>query len=227
MKILHVLIVVLTLSSFKGVSQDTVVFLSGKTISGNITSANKSGISITTKGLLFKNSRQFYKDELFSMSIDNHKSILYSPDSTNGIEFNVLQMSYYIKGLQYGKKHYHAPFATIGGFTSGVTGGLLGFWGITIPTVYVLLTGIKTPKVKSSFENIENILPAKEENPGTYGLKYNTPTTIENNEKAQYVSYYNSGYQTAAKDKKIKNAIKGGIIGFVALIASSYLLIIR
>ena len=41
------------------------------------------------------------------------------------------------------------------------------------------------------------------------------------------VPYYKYGYETAAKDKKIKNAIRGSIVGFVALVVTSYIMVAK
>ena len=208
-------------------SQDTLVFLSGKTINGNITSTNNVGISITTKGLLFKNNRHFFKDELFLMSIEGHRTILYSTDTSTGNVFSTDQMNYYIKGIQEGKEHYHAPFATLGGLATGVTGGVFGFWGMTIPTTYVFITGIKNPKINMPLQVSENLITEQQYSFPEYGLKYNEAKESKVTKEDLYEPYYNFGYQTAAKDKKIKNAIKGGIIGFIAFVATSYMMVLK
>jgi len=161
------------------------------------------------------------------MSVQGHKTLLYTRDSANGNLFNTEQMSYFIKGLQEGREHYHAPFATLGGFVSGVTGGFFGFWGMTIPTTYVFITGIKTPKINMPLQVSENLLSENEPALPEYGLKYNTTSEFEQTDADIYAPYYNYGYKAAAKDKKIKNAIKGGVIGFIAFVATSYVMISR
>lgn len=226
MKISILIITGLLMISLKSYSQDTLLFLSGKTVVGNITSTTNLGISITIPGKLFKNTRRYYKDELFFMSNQGHRTILYSKDTSNENNFDIKQMSYFIKGIQEGKEHYHAPFATLGGIATGLTGGIFGFWGTTIPTTYVFITGIKTPKINMPIHNItkeiihENLPKIPE-----YGLKYDARPILEQSEEDIYAPYYNYGYQTAAKDKKIKNAIKGGIIGFIAFVAASYIMV--
>ncbi len=225
MKTSFIILFALLFSGVNSFSQDTLVFLSGKTLNGNINSINDIGVSITSRGLLFKNTRYFYNDELFLMSKKGQRTMLYAMDSANGNVFSIEQMDYFIKGLQEGKEHYHAPFATLGGLASGVTGGFFGFWGMTIPTTYVFITGIKTPKINMPLQISEELISEKEHSLPEYGLKFNSPQELVQTDVDIYTPYYNYGYQEAAKDKKIKNAIRGGIIGFIAFVATSYIMI--
>ena len=202
--------------------------LDGKIITGEITFTKENEILIESNRRLINKELSFYKDEVFSVSRGNEKSILYIQDTCTGKMFSVNEMAGFIEGLQDGRKNYHAPFATIGGFVTGVTGGFFGFWGMTIPTTYVFIVGIKTPKLnlKRHSELPERInIVAQEVN--QYGLKN---TVVEKDitvYEESIVPYYKYGYETAAKDKKIKNAICGSIVGFVTLVVTSYFLVAR
>jgi len=205
-------------------SQDTLTLLNGKPVIGNITSTNDIGISITCKGLLFKSQKVFYKDEIYSMKKGQKETILYSENQVEGNLFNSEQMKYFINGLKDGRKNYHAPLATIGGLATGLAGGVFGFWGITIPSTYVLITGLKTPHLKLDDIPIEEPVYADGSNTQGYGLKFHSQIETKQNEDKNSTCY-TYGWETAAKDKKIKNALRGSIIGFFALVATSYLLV--
>jgi hypothetical protein len=207
-------------------SQDTLVLLSGRTITGEITFVKENEILLVSKGRLFNNEQNFYNDEIYSVSRGITNTVLYTQDSAAGKIFSVDQMAAFIEGQKDARKNYHAPLATIGGFATGVTGGFFGFWGITIPASYVFIAGIKTPKLETQNQMPENIkVISKIPEAKQYGLKY----IVIDNEiyEESVVPYYKYGYEIAAKDKKIKNAIGGSIAGFVALVVTSYILVAR
>lgn len=207
-------------------SQDTLVLLDGKTVTGEIIFTKDYEISMVSHGKFYKTEHTYYKDEIFSVSRGLTKTILYTPDSSAEKRFSVVQMAAFIEGLKDGRKNYHAPLATIGGFATGATGGFFGFWGMTIPAAYVFAAGIKTPKLEMEMPVLTNEIAIMPE-PKTIGLKY----TSVNKESAvceeSTIPYYKYGYETAAKDKKIKNAIFGSVAGFVSLAITSYILMAR
>ncbi len=208
-------------------SQDTLLLLSGKMYSGKITNVSSSFIKIKIEGLRLNSSKLIYNDELFSYVKDSNNTILYEVDSSNGRVFNTLEMEYFIKGIQAGKKEYHAPFATFGGFTAGVTGGVFGFWGTLIPSSFVFITGLKTPKVKTSSLDEEKIVLPENHNNLSYGLKYTSPKEMEPTNDQIYYSFYEYGYKISAKDKKIKNSIKGSVLGVITFLAATFIFVHR
>ncbi len=213
---------------FNTYSQDTLVLLSGKTITGEITFAKEKEISIISKGFLSDKEYSFYKDELFSVSRGFTKTVLYAQDITGENKFSVEQMEAYINGLNDGRKYYHTPVTTIAGFVTGATGGFFGFWGMTIPAAYVFAAGIKTPELETPFlipVNVKVIAEAPEAK--QYGLSFTTIDNYKSTDEESIIPYYKYGYETAAKDKKIKNAIFGSVAGFVALAVTSYILVAR
>ncbi len=208
-------------------SQDTLLLLTGKMYSGQITEISNNYIRVRAEGFRINKSKLIYKDELFSYFKNNYNNIIYTPDSINEAAFNTLEMEYFIKGIQAGKKQYHAPFATLGGFTAGVTGGVFGFWGALIPSSYILITGIKTPKAETNFYNTNNIqIPGNNTNLN-YGLKYTSTMEVSSTDNQKYSSFYESGYRTSAKDKKIKNSIKGSVLGIITCVAATLIFVHR
>lgn len=219
-------VVVAVLASANVFAQDTITFLSGRTVTGRIKSASEEGISISNKFLFMNFNRQFFKDELYSMNIENHVTVFYKPDLTSDNSLTDFQMRSYIKGFQDGRKNYHAPMTTVGGFVSGITGGIFGFWGLAIPSVYVFVSGIKTPEVDINHEH-NYVSAVSANNTNSYGLKSYKTGLFEETTPVIDLNYFETGYQTAAKDKKIKNAIKGGILGFAMFVAASYVIVTR
>ena len=207
-------------------SQDTITLLDGKTITGNIIMKSDTGVVISSHGLFSIRQKRVYNDEIFSLNNGSSESIMYKQDSSDINSFNVTQMSSFIDGLKDGRKNYHAPMATIGGFVAGATGGVLGFWGLFIPSTYVFIAGTKTPKLKTVpvfYKKLDFI--AKNTDPKKYGLAFNSKEVDETNSSDSYYNCYKNGYQEAAKDKKVKNAIVGSILGVVTFIAGSYMIV--
>lgn len=208
-------------------SQDTILLLSGKVYSGQITEVSNDFIKIKTSERKQNSSKLIYNDEIFSFVKNNNETIIYKPDSVNGSSFNALQMDYFIKGIQDGKKFYHAPFATVGGFAAGITGSVFGFWGSVIPTSYVLITGLKTPKIKTTFPDEDKITLPENQKSLTYGLQFLPNKELVSTNDQKYYSVYEYGYNISAKDKKIRNSIKGSVLGVVTFIAAAILYVHR
>lgn len=202
-------------------SQDSLFLLSGKSYAGQISEISKTYIRIWNNRSIFNSSKLIYNDEIYSFIKNNQTTILYKPDSNSGLVFSTIEMSYFIKGLQDGKKQYQAPLATMGGFVAGAAGGIFGFWGTVIPSSYVFITGIKNPKINMVFPTEESIVITENPKKEVYGLQNTIKPEITPTDEQIYYPYYQYGYEISAKDKKIKNAIKGSIIGFVTFIATS------
>jgi len=222
-KILILTMFVLVISN--AFSQDTLLLLSGKIYAGQISENSKNFIRIWNDKSFINSSKLIYKDEIYSFVKNNKTTVLYKPDSNNGLVFNNAEMLSFIKGLQDGKKQYHAPLSTVGGFVAGATGGVFGFWGTVIPSTYIFIAGIKTPTISMVFPTKENMAFIENPYKEVYGLQNTIKPEITPTEEQIYYPYYQYGYEISAKDKKIKNAVKGSIIGFVAFIATSYLVI--
>ncbi|PKP21741.1 MAG: hypothetical protein CVU05_06080 [Bacteroidetes bacterium HGW-Bacteroidetes-21] len=208
-------------------SQDTLTMLDGKTITGSIVQKNDTGIIITTQGFFAKKQKRIYNDEVFSIHNAIEETIIYKQDTADINSFNVGQMSYFIQGMNDGRKNYHSPLSTIGGFVSGATGGIFGFWGLAIPSTYVFIAGAKTPKykIKVTYNEDSDIIATTHKNSTGYGFAYNAKVPNELKKDVSYYDCYKNGYQEAAKDKKIKNAIYGSVIGVISFIAGSYLIV--
>ena len=206
-------------------SQDSLLLLNGKILNGKITAINDTGVVIKGKGL-FNKHKYVYNDELFAVKSGLTETIVYVPDSFGNESFSVEQMRWYIKGQQNARKNYHAPLATAGGFLAGSAGALLGFWGMTtVPISYVFLAGIKTPECKLTEEPNEVIMQlARQSGEYSYGKTNMNVINSVTYPDESLRECYKYGYESAAKDKKIKNTVKGSVVGMIAVFAGSFIL---
>ncbi len=227
MKTYTLILVIIILNSFCiSAQKDTVLLLNGEIVTGKLITNDNQTININVKKIFKNKIINIDKEDIFSLNINGKDSILYSQDSSLGYNFTKNQMRSFIKGMQTAKKNYKPILTTIGGFFAGFTGGGFGFWGIGIPTTYVLMSGIKSPKLKTDFiiDSLDNNFFVADSKPRigyNEHVKFHNKKSKLNTEFSQN-KYFKYGYETKAKDKKIKGAIKGGIIGVITFIIISY-----
>lgn len=215
---------------FSGIfSQDTIIHMSGKFINGKVKSIDNTSVVYEINKNNKIKIKEISIEELFAIQYKDSINCFYAQDTLNGYYYSVDEMYSFILGENYARNYFKAPLSSVGGFVTGMAGGVVGFWGFTIPTGYAMLTGSADPKFVSN-----RPLPIKQD------LEYlaKTPDVSINSGYANSVvvvapqsNYlllekpFYEGYNAHAKDKKTKNAVKGGILGFATLVATSYILL--
>ncbi|MBN2681890.1 MAG: hypothetical protein JXR58_05245 [Bacteroidales bacterium] len=210
-------------------SQDTIIQMNGKFINGKVLSADNMSIMYELNKNNKTKIKEMFVEDLFAIKYSDSISYFYSQDTLNGYFYSVDEMYSFVLGEYYARNYYKAPLSTIGGFITGFAGGIIGFWGFTIPTGYAMLTGSADPQfitnkplpIKQDFEYLAKT-PDVSIKSGYSG------STIITSPKTNYLLLekpFYEGYNAQAKDKKTKNAVKGGILGFAALVATSYILL--
>lgn len=205
--------------------QDTITLINGDVIIGNTISNDNELVNINVKKMFRHKIINIDIEDIYTISFSGKDSIYYSQDSSNGNYFTIEQMGNCIKGIKDANKNYKPKFAAIGGFLSGLTGGSFGFWGICIPTTYVLTSGLKAPKISKNaiIDTLDYNIYIADSKP-IYGKEYfpkKTKSTTTENQKFNN-KYYKYGYISKSKDKKVKASIKGSIAGFTIFVIASY-----
>jgi len=177
--------------------QDTLWYLNGGTeLISNYQFIEEGNILNYTnfKGK-FKDIETFY---LYSINkADGTKNILYKPaigDDENNVDtLTVEEMHTFVIGGFLAKKHYNAPLALAEGFIVGLASPLFiasvsinPFFAIIIPAVNSAVIGVTRPCDK----NIKTKYPELSKS-----------------------DLFIEGYKEAAKSKRTKNSIIGGLIG--------------
>lgn len=194
---------ILLLFSFAAYSQDTITFLSGRTIEGEISSIDEGQVKYLHVKKSKKVERFVDMYELFSIKYANGKEeIYYKQDTATGYYFTQDEMQHYIWGRQDAGKYFKAPLNTLSSFALSATGGyfLAGSF-LIFPVPFLTTLGPAAPKVKIKPENTRN--PELVKQPA-----------------------YIMGYEKRAKGKKINNGLKGSLLGIatgvaIAIITSS------
>jgi hypothetical protein len=184
-------------------AQNTVWLLNGKKIIINDYNINKYE---DTHNLVYFNTRgkekQIGVDDIFSVT-DNtgEERIFYKKDSLIGSFFTTTQMKDYVRGEFEAHKNYKAPLSTALGFIAGGVSVIIPlekmFYAPLIPAAATTIIGCTKPagkKIKNKYPNYAN-----------------------NN-------YYILGYKESAKNKRIKNALKGSVAGMAAGIIVAFII---
>ena len=141
--------------------------------------------------------RKMDKFDVFSaLHPDSTEEVIYDPDTSLEGDPSIERVRNYIRGEQYGMAVYHKPMNIVGGAAVGGASAFLGYYGPIGVFAYAIVISRFNPKVPPS----NTIEPA-----------------VFNSEE------FTLGYQKYARNKKIKQSlIWGGIgftVGFVALVA--------
>ncbi|MEO6903626.1 MAG: hypothetical protein ABI315_10815 [Bacteroidia bacterium] len=148
-------------------SLDTLTLLTGKVIIGTI--KNSIGDAIVVSHLKKPNSSFVIEnDRIFSINSNKNEKLFYSKDTSQGNDFTIEEMRYYIYGEQQALKTVKSNGFLATNMIIGIAGGITGSFLSPIPVfVFMTLTGL--PKVKLKTKNIVN--PAYVEQP-TYVMGY-------------------------------------------------------
>ncbi|MBP6334022.1 MAG: hypothetical protein KA444_01020 [Bacteroidia bacterium] len=87
-------------------------------------------------------------ERVFSIKYrDGSERVLYTPDTTGLLEFNIEEMRLFILGEQDATKYYKNNLNKGIGFGLGAAAGFLGFYGIAVPPLYATIMGSFTPNL--------------------------------------------------------------------------------
>jgi len=172
-------------------AQDLIRFADGKELKCKI-----EGVTDTTAWFSYQKGKRNKDEVIFLTDIfslvygDTLETVVYKPDTTDSLSFNIEQMRSYVAGAAFARRNYKGNLSTVGGFLAGAGGGLLGFWGLTIPLTYDLLVGFLAPQ------------------PRNY-RKERKPEVVDD--------FFVLGYQDVAQKKKARKIIFSSITGAIII----------
>ncbi|MDQ3190269.1 MAG: hypothetical protein M3Q58_01610 [Bacteroidota bacterium] len=181
--------------------QDVIWLMNGRKQEGKVINISESVINYE----ISKNNKTYKKeiDTYRTFSIlygDGHTKILYAQDTLNGNNFSVSEMRYFILGEQDAYKYFNATGSILIGFSLAASGGFFLAESFLVLLVPFISTGLHTiPGIYIKKSKVSNPNYLKEET-------------------------YVQGYKRVAKNKRIKNAIKGSLVGVLAGIATFHIL---
>jgi len=166
-----------------------LLLINGKTIPFKLIESN--GYDLVYRTPDPKNKlKKIDPERVFSIKyVDGSERIIFQRDTLDPLEFTVEEMRLFIKGEQDADRLYHNNLNKIGGFAAGVVSSYFGFYGVIGPPIYATVFGAFTPNV----EKIKGV----------------DPELIK-------IPEYREGFEKKARDRKIRNGLISGFIGFVA-----------
>jgi hypothetical protein len=133
--------------------------------------------------------RKINVDKVFSIQYaDGNERIVYTPGA-DSLEYSVPQMRMFVKGEQDAAYYYLNPVNKAVAFAVGAGASFLAIYGLVIPPAYSTLVGAFSPdmnKMKVSDSMLLNDVD------------------------------YVDGYKTKVRNRKIRNSLISGFIGFAA-----------
>lgn len=134
--------------------------------------------------------RKYDKYDIFSVQrADGTEEIIYDPDTLFEQDPSVAEVRSYIQGEQHGMATYKKPWNKVGGAAAGVASGFAGLYGPIGVFAYTMVVGRVNPKTIP----ISNLVEPE----------------VFNSEE------FKSGYRRYARNKKIRDSLIFGGIGFV------------
>lgn len=191
-------------------AQHELMFLNGKKIIVGEYQISRDFNGDSIISYHYKNRfKEKYIDEVFSViDKNNTEFILYKKDDSKGFELEVNEMKSFVWGSYEARENYKNPLPFIGGFAFGAVSSafapfnnsiLIADFNVTLIPVLPILQTTGT-SVVSNFTPSDNKID----------IKY--PEYIED-------QYFKDGYRSAAKSKRVRNSLIGGITGVLAGLA--------
>ena len=179
----------LTFLTYYSSAQDTLILNSGRTII--VKDVQIGGYQISyhrqTEGA---KQKKINLEKVFSLKYhDGNEHVFYQPDSLEEDDFTPDQMRMYIRGEQDAMKYYKNNTNKIAALVSGGAVSYFGFYGIIGPAIYSTIVGAFSPDVEKQ--------------------PFLDPALV-------HVEEYKDGFQRKVRDKKIKDSILYGLLGFAA-----------
>lgn len=177
------------LYSAPALAQDSLVLINGRVIV--VKSVDLKDYTIAYRKMDGKSRLKTIDPErVFSIRYrDGSEKVIYTSDSMDTEDFKPEEMRMFILGEQDAHKFYRNNLNKGFGFAFGAGGSLLGFYGLAVAPLYGSIVGAFSPNMEKQKVSDKNLIL----NPN-----------------------YREGYERKARDRKIRNGVISGLIGFVA-----------
>ena len=186
MKVLSGLLLFFLISLVPARAQDTLLLINGHKMV--VKSVDLKDYTIAYRTLGKNRLRTIDPYRVFSIVYaDGTERVIYERDSLDPVDFSVEQMRMFIRGEQDADRYYKNTTNKVAAFLIGGGASYFTIYGLVIPPLYATIIGSFSPRIE----------------------KYQTDINLLN------VSEYREGYERKARDRKIRNALIGGMAGFV------------
>lgn len=187
-KIKSILLLSMLLIVASASAQNTINYLNGKIVGVKQYEINGDKIIFIKEDNQKDKTKKISKLKIFSI-VDStgNEQVVYTENASVIGEMNMEEMRYFVLGEQFAWQHYKNNWNKVGGLVSGLSGGVVGFYGLPVPLLYSIIN----ERVSSS-------------------IKYPDDVTLP---KAASHEYFQYGYQKRAANKKLSEIFTFGGIG--------------
>ncbi|NNC86073.1 MAG: hypothetical protein HKN75_08320 [Bacteroidia bacterium] len=130
-------------------AQNTVNLLNGKIIEVKQFEINGEKITFIKTDDEKDKTKKISKYKIFSI-VDSlgAENVVYTRNASVLGEMNVDEMRHFMLGEQFALKHYDKDLNKYVGLATGLTGGVIGFYGLFVPPVYAIVNERVAPPIK-------------------------------------------------------------------------------
>jgi hypothetical protein len=164
-----------------------ILLISGKEIP--FRSVESTGYDLVYRTAGNKNKlKKIDPERVFSLRYMNGtERVIFQRDTLDPLDFTEAEMRMFIKGEQDGGRLYHNKWNYITGFSAGGVSSFFGFYGLVGPFLYTTVYTAFTPNVQK--------------------IRGVDPELIK-------IPEYREGFEKKARDRKIRNTLVSGFVGF-------------
>jgi hypothetical protein len=183
------LLIVFFLLAFIGLkAQDTIVFMNGKVLP--VKNITLSGYTIAYRTIEKDKLKKISPENVFSIQYaDGTERVIFTPDPSDSLEYTVSQMRMFIKGEQDASLYYNNNVNKVAAFVVGGGASLFAIYGLVVPAAYATVVGAFSPNM---------------------GRMKVSDTMLLNDQD------YREGYKSKVRNRKIRNGLISGFLGFAA-----------
>ena len=189
----YTILLFLFISSLCIKGQDELLLLNGKRYSGS--SIDTTGLKVLfemQKSEKKKKIKGFYKDEVFSVTLNETESVIFSPDPFFPEDYSVEDMRMVVYGKRDARYLFKTKWVIPTGIVVGAASAILmegSVFSLLVPIVYTGLVQIPVVKIQSK--------------------TIASPDFIGND-------FYKEGYNRSARTKRTKHALLSSAAGVIA-----------
>lgn len=167
----------------------SIILINGKTVPFKLIESDGYDLVYRTPDPKSK-LKKMDPERVFSLQyMDGTERIIFQQDTLDPLEFTIDEMRLFIKGEQDADLHYHNNLNKGVAFVVGAAASSIAIYGLPVPFAYAAIVGSFTPDV----------------------------TKIKGaNQEMLKIPEYREGFEKKARDRKIRNALVSGFIGFAA-----------
>jgi hypothetical protein len=167
-------------------AQDTIVLMNGRVLP--VKNVTFNGYSIAYRSIEKNKLKKIDTEKVFSIEYaDGTEKLVFTPNPSDSLEYTIPQMRMFIKGEQDATLYYKNNFNKGLAFAVGAGASVFAIYGLVIPPAYSTIVGAFNPKMEK--------------------MKVSDPMLLKDPD-------YKEGYKSKVRNRKIRNSLLSGFIGF-------------